>query len=194
MVALFAVAFLGAVMQRDRDPGVMVYHDAGPIVNAEEVAALQAEMEGLRSEVDATIGEALALVEHYSGGDSVEVWKEKSDRLFESLQSVVPDEAIRTVYVHGNHMSDAARRLAEVLQERLQAHGLQVLEDDAGASLDLSAGAATLLDTLPPGEEPEGADSHRFFQTSKEIQALLRIVETPDGLEASWVLDPGSQE
>ncbi|MCP5022498.1 MAG: hypothetical protein GY930_12085, partial [bacterium] len=63
------------------------------------------------------------------------------------------------------------------------------------ASLELSARAATLLDTLSPHEYPDVEGSRAFFEDQGEIQAVARIVESQGGgLLAHWVIAPSTDD
>ncbi|MFT4649662.1 MAG: serine/threonine protein kinase [Glaciecola sp.] len=152
---------------------------------------------GAPQALSARMAESSARLHTYStfpSGVSTSQRAETIDLFVKELQEFLPADQLKAVYIHGATLNGATEALYGQLESRIGKDGVKVLKQDDGASLELSARAASLLDAMPASEYPSGEDSRQFFELQGEVQAIARFVETPRGLLAHWVVENAATE
>lgn len=184
--ALVSIALLGAIIENER-------FEARARASADRQAVLQEEPQPWSGEASTQPLEVdpiskLRTYAFFPGGAPDSEWAQTNGLFVGDLQAALPGEQLKAVYLHGADLNALTETLHDQLQSLLEEQQVKVLKQDDGASLELSARAASMLDALPFTEHPSGEDRQRFFEQQGEVQAIARFVETPDGMLAQWVV------
>ncbi|MCP5021027.1 MAG: hypothetical protein GY930_04550, partial [bacterium] len=176
-VALLSIVMLGAVMENERSEA-QARDEAlhASVIEKMEQHAFHAE-EALGQIVPDSAG-PLRTYSAFLNSESKTKWEETNQHFIEELQEALPGDELKAVYIHLADLSEMSQELYTLLEKQLGESGVTVLQQDREASLELSARAATLLDTLSPHEYPDVEGSRAFFEDQGEIQAVARIVES----------------
>ncbi len=212
--ALIAVALLGAVVSNESNRPTMTDAFSGDVVSGDADSGapftVETSMAGIipvvvirkgvveaAGEIGETIVEKMNSIQDdirlslpFLKETTEQVWAAQRNRFVAALKAEVPTDALKAVYVYGAELNPLAQRLNTQLKAQLIQDGVSVLPEEGDTSVEMSARIATMLDTLDPGQEPQLDDQLRFFMDHGEVQAVAHLVETQDGIQAHWIVNP----
>ncbi|MDF1839247.1 MAG: hypothetical protein P1V35_15370, partial [Planctomycetota bacterium] len=186
--ALVSIALLGAIIENERfEARARAAADNGT-ASQEAPMPWEGATEAGLSGKEKALGN-LRTYSFFPKTASAPEWADTNELMVGDLMKALPGDRIKAVYIQGAELNELTEELHDQLESSLKEQDVKVLRQDDGASLELSARVASMLDALPFTEHPSVEDRQRFFGQQGEIQAIARFIEVPDGMLAQWVVE-----